>query len=114
MESNHPTHNQTTELLVCLWDDCVVSSIVPSMLFPMAHLLQSVITPWLTVRKVKVEVEIVSFFFTFSSQTSNLTYKEQPSPKVAVIRFERGMQQGLLARIGRSSIMEYHAFGIIS
>ncbi|KAN0126256.1 hypothetical protein V8E53_015249 [Lactarius tabidus] len=51
--------------------------------------------PWCTVREVKVDVEV-------------------PSPKVAVIRFQRGMQQGLLARISRSSIMEYHAFGIIS
>jgi hypothetical protein len=33
---------------------------------------------------------------------------------VAIIRFERGMQQGLLARVGRSSIIEFHAFGIIS
>lgn len=39
---------------------------------------------------------------------------ELPSPKVAVLRFERGMQQGLLGRISRTSIMEYHAFGIIS
>ncbi|KAI6111487.1 hypothetical protein EDD17DRAFT_1469696 [Pisolithus thermaeus] len=39
---------------------------------------------------------------------------ELPSPKVAVLRFERGMQQGLLARISRTAIMEYHAFGIIS
>ena len=39
---------------------------------------------------------------------------EVPSPKVAVIRFKRGMQQGLLGRISRTSIMEYHAFGIIS
>jgi hypothetical protein len=31
-----------------------------------------------------------------------------------VLRFERGMQQGLLSRISRSSVMEYHAFGIIS
>ncbi|KAK0212519.1 hypothetical protein DFS33DRAFT_1282269 [Desarmillaria ectypa] len=54
-----------------------------------------IITPWLTVREVKVDVEI-------------------PSPKVAILRFERGMQQGLLARISRASIMEYHAFGIIS
>ena len=51
--------------------------------------------PWLTVRKVPVEVEI-------------------PSPKVAVIRFERGLQQGLLTRISRSSVLEYHAFGTIS
>ena len=38
---------------------------------------------------------------------------ELPSPKVAIIRFERGMQQGLLGRVSRSRIMEYHAFGII-
>ncbi|EEY22342.1 conserved hypothetical protein [Verticillium alfalfae VaMs.102] len=37
-----------------------------------------------------------------------------PSPKVAILKFERGMQQGLLGRISRTSIMEYHAFGIIS
>ncbi|KAL2151690.1 hypothetical protein VTH82DRAFT_6788 [Thermothelomyces myriococcoides] len=54
-----------------------------------------VLIPWLTLREVPVEVEI-------------------PSPKVAVIKFQRGMQQGLLGRISRSSIMEYHAFGIIS
>ncbi|SJK97853.1 related to non-ribosomal peptide synthetase [Armillaria ostoyae] len=54
-----------------------------------------IIIPWLTVREVKVDVEI-------------------PSPKVVILRFERGMQQGLLARISRASILEYHAFGIIS
>ncbi|KAE9408676.1 hypothetical protein BT96DRAFT_913814 [Gymnopus androsaceus JB14] len=54
-----------------------------------------ILWPWLTIRSVKVEVEI-------------------PSPKVAILRFERGMQQGLLARISRSSVLEYHAFGIIS
>ncbi|KAJ4355466.1 uncharacterized protein N0V89_003482 [Didymosphaeria variabile] len=54
-----------------------------------------VIIPWVTLRQVPVEVEI-------------------PSPKVAVVRFQRGMQQGLLGRISRTSIMEYHAFGIIS
>ncbi|KAF1915924.1 hypothetical protein BDU57DRAFT_538289 [Ampelomyces quisqualis] len=54
-----------------------------------------VLIPWVTLREVAVEVEI-------------------PSPKVAVLRFERGMQQGLLGRISRTSIMEYHAFGIIS
>jgi hypothetical protein len=37
----------------------------------------------------------------------------KPSPKVAVLRFKRGMQQGLLARISRGSgVLEYHAFGI--
>ncbi|KAG8967116.1 hypothetical protein FRC03_010671 [Tulasnella sp. 419] len=54
-----------------------------------------IILPWTFTRKVKVDVEI-------------------PSNKVAVLRFERGMQQGLLGRISRTSIMEYHAFGIIS
>jgi hypothetical protein len=56
---------------------------------------RSVLTPWVTLREVPVEVEI-------------------PSPKVAVLKFKRGMQQGLLGRISRTSIMEYHAFGIIS
>ncbi|KAF4987796.1 hypothetical protein FDECE_15289 [Fusarium decemcellulare] len=51
--------------------------------------------PWVTIRHVPVEVEI-------------------PSPKVAVLRFDRGMQQGLLGRISRTSVMEFHAFGIIS
>ncbi|KAJ7617629.1 hypothetical protein DFH06DRAFT_1306780 [Mycena polygramma] len=54
-----------------------------------------VITPWLTVRRVPVQIEL-------------------PSPKVAVLRFERGMQQGLLARISLGSQLEYHAFGTIS
>ncbi|KAF8633334.1 hypothetical protein AX17_004506 [Amanita inopinata Kibby_2008] len=54
-----------------------------------------VLIPWITVRKVPVQVEI-------------------PSPKVAILRFERGMQQGLLARISRNCILEYHAFGIVS
>ncbi|KAF2439253.1 hypothetical protein P171DRAFT_397655 [Karstenula rhodostoma CBS 690.94] len=54
-----------------------------------------VLIPWVTLRQVPVEVEI-------------------PSPKVAILRFQRGMQQGLLGRISRTSIMEYHAFGIIS
>ncbi|KAK4663409.1 hypothetical protein QC763_000030 [Podospora pseudopauciseta] len=54
-----------------------------------------VLIPWVTLREVPVEVEI-------------------PSPKVAILKFQRGMQQGLLARISRTSIMEYHAFGIIS
>ncbi|CAE6385772.1 unnamed protein product [Rhizoctonia solani] len=51
--------------------------------------------PWTFTRRVPVHVEI-------------------PSPKVAVLRFDRGMQQGLLGRISRSSMLEYHAFGIIS
>lgn len=55
----------------------------------------SILIPWVTLREVSVEVEI-------------------PSPKVAVLKFERGMQQGLLGRISRTSVMEYHAFGIIS
>ncbi|KAF8531736.1 hypothetical protein JB92DRAFT_3086536 [Gautieria morchelliformis] len=54
-----------------------------------------ILFPWFTVRKVPVDIEL-------------------PSPKVAILRFERGMQQGLLSRVSRSAIMEYHAFGIIS
>ncbi|EAQ91992.1 hypothetical protein CHGG_00227 [Chaetomium globosum CBS 148.51] len=58
-------------------------------------LVSRVLIPWVTLREVPVEVEI-------------------PSPKVAILKFQRGMQQGLLGRISRTSIMEYHAFGIIS
>ncbi|CEL54801.1 hypothetical protein RSOLAG1IB_07335 [Rhizoctonia solani AG-1 IB] len=54
-----------------------------------------IVLPWTFTRRVPVHVEI-------------------PSPKVAVLRFDRGMQQGLLGRISRSSMLEYHAFGIIS
>ena len=67
----------------------------------------------MTLREVPVEVEIVSLYYLITSQLLLLT-RTQPSPKVAVIRFDRGMQQGLLGRISRTSIMEYHAFGIIS
>ncbi|RGP64234.1 hypothetical protein FSPOR_8053 [Fusarium sporotrichioides] len=51
--------------------------------------------PWVTLRKVPVEVEF-------------------PSPKVAILRFNRGMQQGLTGRISRTAVKEFHAFGIIS
>ncbi|KAF8448029.1 hypothetical protein L210DRAFT_958150 [Boletus edulis BED1] len=54
-----------------------------------------IVLPWICTRKVAVEIEL-------------------PSPKVAILRFERGMQQGLLARVSRSAVWEYHAFGIIS
>ncbi|KAH8117533.1 hypothetical protein DFH11DRAFT_1741517 [Phellopilus nigrolimitatus] len=54
-----------------------------------------VLIPWFCVREVPVDIEL-------------------PSPKVAIVRFKRGMQQSLLGRISRSCIMEYHAFGIIS
>ncbi|KAH9951391.1 hypothetical protein B0H21DRAFT_279774 [Amylocystis lapponica] len=54
-----------------------------------------IVLPWICTRYVPVEIEL-------------------PSPKVAVLRFERGMQQGLLARISRSAVKEYHAFGVIS
>ncbi|TRM69136.1 hypothetical protein BD626DRAFT_543984 [Schizophyllum amplum] len=54
-----------------------------------------IIIPWLTVRKVPVEIEV-------------------PSPKVAVLKFKRGMQGGMLARVSHHPIMEFHAFGIIS
>jgi len=54
-----------------------------------------VLIPWFCVREVPIDIEL-------------------PSPKVAIVRFKRGMQQGLLGRVSRSCIMEYHAFGIIS
>jgi hypothetical protein len=71
----------------------------------------SILLPWCTVRKVKVDIEVVStlnvcIVFDLTGQ--------QPSSKVAILRFQRGMQQGLLTRISRSSIMEYHAFGTVS
>ncbi|KAJ3541713.1 hypothetical protein NM208_g4477 [Fusarium decemcellulare] len=47
-------------------------------------------TPWVTLREV------------------------HPSAKVAILRFNRGMQQGLVSRISRTAIMEFHAFGIVS
>lgn len=38
----------------------------------------------------------------------------QPSPRTAIVKFQRGIQQGLLGRISRTAVMEYHGFGIIS
>ena len=54
------------------------------------------------------------FFCDHKGTECGLTDFPQPSPKVAVLRFRRGMQQGLLGRISRSAVKEYHAFGIIS
>ncbi|KAG2367607.1 hypothetical protein BDR07DRAFT_1326360 [Suillus spraguei] len=54
-----------------------------------------IVLPWICTRHVKVDIEL-------------------PSPKVAVLRFERGMQPGLLARISRSAVKEYHAFSTVS
>lgn len=54
-----------------------------------------IVLPWICTRKVRIDIEL-------------------PSNKVAVLRFERGMQQGLLGRVSRSAVKEYHAFGIIS
>ncbi|TFK67219.1 hypothetical protein BDN72DRAFT_799283 [Pluteus cervinus] len=54
-----------------------------------------VMLPWFTLRKVNVDVHLAS-------------------PRVSILRLERGMQQGLLARISQSPLMEYHTFGIIS
>lgn len=79
-----------------------------------AH-MNSVLIPWVTLREVPVEVEIVRHSAPFlCHQRPGHADLVQPSPKVAVLKFQRGMQQGLLARISRSSIMEYHAFGTIS
>ncbi|KAH0830509.1 hypothetical protein J3R83DRAFT_1960 [Lanmaoa asiatica] len=72
-----------------------------------------IVLPWICTRKVPVEIELVSETLT-SENIPRVDCLCQPSPKVAVLRFERGMQQGLLARVSRSMVMEYHAFGIIS
>lgn len=74
-----------------------------------------IVLPWLCTREVPVDIELVR------SPSPKMTPPKidadvfpQPSPKVAVVRFRRGMQQGLLGRISRSAVKEYHAFGIIS
>ena len=93
-----PRWNQgtaATGFLALLRDDRLVSPVYPPARRFSRRTIYSILIPWFTVRKVPVEVEI-------------------PSPKVAIIRFERGLQQGLLARISRSSVLEYHIFGTIS
>jgi hypothetical protein len=87
---------EATRLLVQLRNNCLVGPTgLVYQFYCSRHTACSVLIPWFTVKEVPVEVEI-------------------PSPKVAIIRFERGLQQGLLARISRSSVLEYHAFGTVS
>jgi hypothetical protein len=98
MEFERGAHPSPAGLLVRDGDDDVVrrSRYLPSIAVMLTRFASfSVLIPWLCVREVPVDIEL-------------------PSPKVAIIRFQRGMQQGLLGRISRTSIMEYHAFGIIS
>jgi hypothetical protein len=71
----------------------------------------SIALPWICVREVEVDIELVRKSQDVHTPVTDI---DQPSPKVAIIRFKRGMQQGLLGRVSRSSIMEYHAFGIVS
>ncbi|KAK7401930.1 hypothetical protein VNO78_13800 [Psophocarpus tetragonolobus] len=54
-----------------------------------------IIIPWLSVRKVQVSVSA-------------------PSNHASIIKFEGGVQAGLLGRISPSPLLEWHAFGIIS
>ncbi|KZT57454.1 hypothetical protein CALCODRAFT_469659 [Calocera cornea HHB12733] len=55
-----------------------------------------IVLPWTMTRRVPVEIEI-------------------PKKRTtAVIKFRRGMQQGLLGRISHSAVWEYHLFGLIS
>ena len=54
-----------------------------------------IIIPWLTVRRVPVSVSA-------------------PSGHASIIKFEGGVQAGLLGRISPSPLSEWHAFGIIS
>ncbi|KAI8524257.1 hypothetical protein RHMOL_Rhmol13G0136400 [Rhododendron molle] len=54
-----------------------------------------IIIPWVTVRRVKVNVSA-------------------PSNHTSIIKFEGGVRAGLLGRISPSPLSEWHAFGIIS
>jgi hypothetical protein len=67
MEPRRPTHPQTTGLLVRFWDDRIVRCPMGSMFFISTHLplTSSVAIPWFTIREVKIDVEIASFFFSF-------------------------------------------------
>lgn len=67
MEPGQPTHPQTTGLLVCSWNDHIVRRPMASMFFISTYLplTLSVAIPWFTIRKVKVDVEIASAFFSF-------------------------------------------------
>ncbi|KAG5639607.1 hypothetical protein H0H81_010809 [Sphagnurus paluster] len=85
------TYNTTTRA----WDLNGLNFIRHQELWFIMGMTIFVALPWVFVRKVPVDIEL-------------------PSAKVAIIRFKRGMQQGLLGRIGRSSLLEYHAFGIVS
>ncbi len=86
-------------------------------IFILLFITHILITALLSPGYVYVKSRLTSNWYVLQSLISahNDPYSAvKPSPKVAIIRFERGMQQGLLGRISRSSIMEYHAFGIIS
>ena len=73
----------------------------------------SIIIPWTTIRKVPVEVTVVSAQYINLHQPAHIG-SPKPSPRTAIVKFQRGIQQGLLGRISRTSVMEYHGFGIIS
>jgi len=55
-----------------------------------------IILPWTMTRRVPVVITV------------------PPKKNTAVIKFKRGMQQGLLGRISHSAVWEYHLFGTIS
>jgi hypothetical protein len=55
-----------------------------------------IILPWLTVRRVPVEVAVASSKYT------------------SLLHFEGGVKPGLLKRVSPSPLSEWHAFGIIS
>ncbi|MBA0662473.1 hypothetical protein Goklo_006583 [Gossypium klotzschianum] len=54
-----------------------------------------IITPWLTVRRVPVNISA-------------------PSSHASIIKFEGGIESGILGSISPSPLSEWHAFGIIS
>lgn len=60
MESRRSAYLEAARILVRLRDDSIVSSSVKTASLPGgADVLDSILIPWVTVREVKVEVEIV-------------------------------------------------------
>jgi hypothetical protein len=105
-------HPPPAGLLVCHVHDYVVSKFQWLGLRVVLTCMVSIVIPWLCIREVPVDVELVRSFVPVV-KVRYLNDKKQPSPKVAILRFGRGMQQGLLGRISRSAVVEYHAFGVI-
>lgn len=115
MEPERQAPRQAAGLLVCHGYDYLVSGIV------YFQLHGGVVTHSIALRShgfARVKSLWILSWWVFLLRGRIAAYlavrSSQPSPKVAIVRFRRGMQQGLLGRISRSAVKEYHAFGIIS